>query len=342
MALDDELSILMRGESLDRGQACAAMERILAGAETSPQIVAMLVALRLKGESAAELAGFTGAMRAAMVPVHCDAQPLIDTCGTGGDGLGTFNISTVVALVVAGAGATVAKHGNRSISSQSGSADVLEALGVRVALPAAEAERCLRETGIAFLFAPEHHPAMRHVQPLRRELKLRTAFNFLGPLANPAQAPFQLIGAPSHPVAKTMAAALALLGTDRAFVVHGADGLDEISLSGLSWIFEVRDGQVTEQLVKPSDFGMEPAPLSELSGGDATLNAALAREVLSGKPGPRREIVRMNAAAALVACGLAPDFREGGWLAAQSIDSGAAAAKLAALVKFTQSVTTDS
>ena len=178
---------------------------------------------------------------------------------------------------------------------------------------------------------------MRHVQPLRRELKLRTAFNFLGPLANPAQAPFQLIGAPSHPVAKTMAAALALLGTERAFVVHGADGLDEISLSGLSWIFEVRDGQVTERLVKPSDFGVDPAPLSELAGGDAVINAALAREVLSGKPGPRREIVRLNAAAALVVCGLAPDFREGAWMAAQSIDSGAAAKKLQALAGFTQS-----
>ena len=178
---------------------------------------------------------------------------------------------------------------------------------------------------------------MRHVQPIRRELKLRTVFNFLGPLANPAAAPYQLIGAPSYEIAKRMAAALALLGPERAFVVHGSDGLDEISLSGLSWVFDVRQGRVTEHLVKPSDFGLTPAPLSELAGGDAATNAALAREVLSGKTGARRDIVRMNASAALVVCGLAADYREGAWMAAQSIDSGAAMAKLAALADFTNS-----
>ncbi len=338
MALDDELSILMRGESLSREQARAALDRILDGGEPAAQIAGLLIALRVKSETAEELAGLTEAMRAAMVPVHCDRQPLIDTCGTGGDGLGTFNISTVVALVVAGAGATVAKHGNRSITSQTGSADVLEALGVRVPLPAAASERCLQEAGIAFLFAPEHHPAMRHVQPIRRELKVRTVFNFLGPLSNPARAPYQLIGAPSYVVAKRMAAALALLGTKRAFVVHGADGLDEISISGLSWVFDVRDGQVTEHMVKPSDFGITAAPLEQLAGGDAARNAVLAREILSGQPGPRRDIVRMNAAAALMVCGIAPDYREGAWLAAQSIDSGAAAAKLAALAQLSHSV----
>jgi anthranilate phosphoribosyltransferase len=338
MALDDELSRLLRSEPLTRAQAQEAMKRILQGTESAVQIAALLVALRIKGETSDELAGFTEAMQGSMVKVSCDKQPLIDTCGTGGDGLGTFNISTVVALVVAGAGATVAKHGNRSFSSPSGSADVLEALGVRVALPAAAAERCLREVGIAFLFAPEHHPAMKHVQPIRRELKVRTVFNLLGPLSNPAQAPYRLTGAASYESAKKMAATLALLGTKRAFVVHGADGLDEISLSGLSWVFDVRDGHVTEKMVKPADFGVEPAHLSELAGGDAAVNAALAREILSGKPGARREIVRMNASAALVCCGLAPDYREGAWLAAQSIDSGAAAAKLEALAKFTQSV----
>lgn len=320
--------MLMRGESLSRAEASAAMERILMGTEAAAQITALLVALRLKGESAAELAGFTEAMRGAMLPVSCSAQPLIDTCGTGGDGLGTFNISTVVALVVAGAGATVAKHGNRSISSQSGSADVLEALGVRVGLSAAEGERCLREAGIAFLFAPAHHPAMRHVQPIRRELKLRTAFNFLGPLSNPARAPFQLIGAASPEVARRMAQALALLGTQRAFVVHGADGLDEISLSGATWLFEVRTGTVEERQMHPADFGLTPAPLEALAGGDALVNAGLAREVLAGGPGPRRDVVLMNASAALVACGLAPDFVSGVALAAESIDSGAAAGKL--------------
>jgi len=334
MALDDELSVLMRGESLSRTQARGALERILDGTEAAVQIAAMLVALRIKGEAAEELAGFTEAMRGSMIGVDCAADPLIDTCGTGGDGLGTFNISTVVALVVAGAGATVAKHGNRAMSSQTGSADVLEALGVRVALPAPAGERCLREAGIAFLFAPEHHPAMRHVQPIRRELKIRTAFNFLGPLSNPARAPYQLIGAASYEIAKKMAAALALLGTKRAFVVHGADGLDEISVSGLSWVFDVREGKVTEQMVRPSDFGVSSAPLSELAGGDAARNAALAREILSGAPGPRREIVRMNAGAALVVCGLAEDYREGAWLAAKSIDSGAAAAKLELLARL--------
>ena len=338
MALDTELSILMSGKSLGRSQAREAMEGILAGNEAAAQIAGMLVALRLKGETAEELAGFTDAMRGAMVRVHCDAQPLIDTCGTGGDGLGTFNISTVAALVAAGAGATVAKHGNRAITSSSGSADVLEALGVRVALPAAAGERCLREAGIAFLFAPEHHPAMRHVQAIRRELKVRTAFNFLGPLSNPAGAPFQLIGAPSYPVAKRMAEALALLGTTRALVVHGADGLDELSVSGLSWVLEVRGGQVAEQLVRPSDFGITAAPLEQLMGGNAVRNADLAREVLSGTPGPRRDVVRMNAGAALVVCGLAEDYREGAWLAAKSIDSGAALAKLEALAKVSHSV----
>ena len=335
MALDTELSSLMRGESLDRAQSRAAMERILAGGESAAQITAMLVALRLKGESAGELAGFTEAMRGAMLGVSCDSRPLIDTCGTGGDGLGTFNISTVVALVVAGAGATVAKHGNRSISSQSGSADVLEALGVGVGLPAADGERCLREAGIAFLFAPSHHPAMRHVQPIRRELKLRTAFNFLGPLSNPASAPFQLIGAASYDVAKRMAEALALLGTERAFVVHGADGLDEISLAGATWLFDVRTGLVDERQVQPADFGMSRAPLEALAGGDALTNAGLAREVLAGAPGARRDVVLMNAAAALVVCGLAPDFVSGVRRAAESIDSGAAAGKLEFLATLT-------
>ncbi|MBY0504844.1 MAG: anthranilate phosphoribosyltransferase [Bryobacteraceae bacterium] len=335
MALDDELSILLRGHSLGRATARAAMERILAGTESAAQITGLLVALRIKGETAEELAGFTEAMRAHLIPVHCDAQPLLDTCGTGGDGLGTFNISTVVALVVAGAGAVVAKHGNRSFSSQTGSADVLEALGVRVGLTAEENERCLREAGVAFLFAPQHHPAVRHVQALRRELKLRTVFNFLGPLSNPASAPYQLVGAPSYAVAKMMAQALALLGTRRSLVVHGADGLDEISLSGLSWAFEVHDGQVKEHMLKPDDFGVSEAPLSALAGGDAAVNAALALEILQGAAGPRREIVRINAAAALVACGLAENYRDGAWRAAQSIDSGAALAKLEALRKAT-------
>lgn len=338
MALDRELDILIQGTSLTRANAREAMGAIFSGSQPATQIAAFLIALRMKGETAEELAGFTESMRAVMLPVACSSRPLIDTCGTGGDGLGTFNISTTVALVAAGAGATVAKHGNRSITSRSGSADVLEALGVKVGLKAADSERCLAEVGIAFLFAPEHHPAMRHVQPIRRELKVRTVFNFLGPLSNPAQAPYQLIGVSSLEMARRMAAALALLGTERALVVHGADGLDEIALAGPSQLLSVHDGQVTEHTVAPQDFGLSPAPVSAIAGGDAIENAALTRAILAGEPGPRREIVLLNAAAVLNVCGLATDYRSGVQLAAHALDSGAAQAKLAALARFTQAI----
>ncbi len=338
MALDRELDILIQGTSLTRAGAREAMDAIFSGSQPPTQIAAFLIALRMKGETAEELAGFTDSMRAVMLPVASSARPLIDTCGTGGDGLGTFNISTTVALVAAGAGATVAKHGNRSISSQSGSADVLEALGVKVGLKPAESERCLAEVGIAFLFAPEHHPAMRHVQPIRRELKVRTVFNFLGPLSNPAQAPHQLIGVSSIEMARRMAAALALLGTERALVVHGADGLDEIALAGPSQLLSVHLGQVSEHTIHPEDFGLQTAPLAAIAGGDVSHNAALTRAVLAGEPGSRRDIVLLNAAAALTVCGLAPDYASGVRLAAQSIDSGAAHQKLEALARFTQAV----
>ena len=257
---------------------------------------------------------------------------MIDTCGTGGDGAGTFNISTVAALVMAGAGARVAKHGNRSISSLTGgSADVMEALGVRFAMTPEEAARAIREIGIGFLFAPHLHPAMKHAQPVRRELKMRTVFNLLGPLVNPARAQTQLIGAPSPVAARLMAEALASWVPARSFVVHGHDGLDEITTTGATDVYEVRGGRVEKHVWTPADFGVQQSSLAELKGGDASENARIAMAILEGEPGPKRDIVVVNAAAALVAAGLAASLTEGMTLAARSIDSGAARRRLSDL-----------
>jgi anthranilate phosphoribosyltransferase len=254
---------------------------------------------------------------------------VIDTCGTGGDGAGTFNISTAAAIVMAGAGAHVAKHGNRSISSNSGSADVLEALGVRITdVTPEESARSIREIGIGFLFAPAMHPAMKHAQPVRRALKTRTVFNLLGPLANPARASAQLIGAPSLAAAKLMAEALAELGTQRSFVVHGRDGLDEITTTAETDVFEVAAQRVTQHVWKPSDFGVDVAEIASLKGGDSICNAQMILEILRGAAGPRRDIVLVNAAAGLLAAGLAADLRSGVELAARSVDLGAAIGKL--------------
>jgi anthranilate phosphoribosyltransferase len=255
----------------------------------------------------------------------------VDVCGTGGDASGTFNISTTAAFVLAGAGAHVAKHGNRSISSATGGADVLEALGIRVTVTAEEAAAAIREVGIAFLFAPAFHPAMKHVQPVRRELKLRTVFNYLGPLVNPARVAAQLIGAPSVDAAGLIAEALCSLGARRAYVVHGHGGLDEISTTGPTDVYAVEDGSVARRVWEPADFGVSRARLEELQGGDAARNAAILRAVLEGRTGPQRDIVLVNAAAGLVVAGLAGDLREGMALARQSIDTGAAWAKLQAL-----------
>jgi anthranilate phosphoribosyltransferase len=262
-------------------------------------------------------------------------EPLIDTCGTGGDGIGTFNISTVVAFVVAGAGARVAKHGNRSISSQCGSADLLEAMGVRFPIPPAECARAIREIGIGFLFAPAIHTATKHAHPVRVDLKMRTVFNLLGPLTNPAGATAQLAGAPSAHFAELIAGALAALGLERGFVVHGADGLDEITTTGPTLAFEIRQREVTRRTLTPDDFGVAQARPVDLKGGDPRANLTIAREILEGATGPRRDIVLVNAAAALVAVGRARDFREGVTLAAAAIDSGAARGKVEALAQFT-------
>ncbi|MCC7175281.1 MAG: anthranilate phosphoribosyltransferase [Bryobacterales bacterium] len=336
MSLLPFLEIVVSKHSLDAGQARDAMLSILEGTASTPQIAAFLVALRMKGEVAAEVVGFARAMREMAAPVYAgeDARPLVDTCGTGGDGAGTFNISTVAAFVVAGAGGRVAKHGNRSISSRCGSADVMEGLGVNVSLPPERVARSIRETGIGFLFAPAIHTATRHAQLARLELKMRTVFNLLGPLTNPAGAGAQLVGAPSPEAAALIADALAALGLTRGFVVHGRDGLDEITTTGPTLAFEIRDGGAVARELTPEDFGVVRAGSADLRGGDRETNAEIVRAILRGERGPRRDIVLVNAAAALVAAGLAGDFREGVARAAEAIDSGAALGKLEALIRF--------
>jgi anthranilate phosphoribosyltransferase len=292
----------------------------------------------MKGETSAELVGFARAMRKMAVPVNCgvNGATLLDTCGTGGDRAGTFNISTVAAFVVAGAGVHVAKHGNRAASGHpgSGSADLLEAFGVEIAVPPEVTAAAIREIGIGFLFAPAVHTAMKHAAPVRSDLKMRTVFNLLGPLTNPAGANAQLVGAPSEHTAELMACALAELGLRRGFVVHGSDGLDEITTTGPTLAFEIREGSIDRRELRPEDFAVPVADGSELKGGDRDRNLAIARAVLGGERGAQRDIVIANAAAALVAAGQVETFLEGAAIAAVSIDSGAAAGKVEALARF--------
>jgi anthranilate phosphoribosyltransferase len=322
--------------SLSRAEAHEAMQGILAGEVSAPQIAAFLVALRMKGETVDELVGFATAMRAVAVRVNAglNGKPLLDTCGTGGDGCGTFNISTIAAFVVAGSGVSVAKHGNRSLSSQCGSADLLEGLGISVTLPPERVAQSIRDIGIGFLFAPALHTAMKYAQPVRAELKMRTVFNLLGPLTNPAGATAQLVGAPSAQAAELMAGALAQLGIERGFVVHGSDGLDEITTTGPTLAFEIRDGRVQRQTLQPEYFGVPVSRASDLQGGNKDTNAAIAREILGGATGAKRDIVLVNAAAALVVGGKAKDFREAMEIAAASVDSGAALRKTEELARF--------
>jgi len=337
MSLLPFIDRIVSRDNLSAADAENAMRTILAGEASHPQIAAFLVALRMKGETAGELAGFARAMRAMAVPVdpQLDGAPLIDTCGTGGDRSDTFNISTVAAFVVAGAGVHVAKHGNRSISSKCGSADLLDSMGIRIAIAPADSARAIREIGIGFLFAPAVHTAMRHAQPVRVDLKLRTVFNLLGPLTNPAGASAQLVGAPSEHAAELMAEALATLGLRRGFVVHGSDGLDEITTTGPTLAFEIREGKVERRTLEPEDFGVHPATPADLKGGDPARNLEIANAVLAGQRGPHRDIVIANAAAALVAAGQVEVFLEGAALAAVSIDTGAAKSKAEALARFT-------
>ena len=336
----EALEKFVAGKDLARAEADAVMEEILAGRASDAQIAGLLTALRIKGETVEELVGFATAMRRHARPVFSTdhrptGQMLVDTCGTGGDASGTFNVSTAAAFVAAGAGARVAKHGNRSISSKCGSADVLEALGLNLAVPPERVGAAIEQVGIGFLFAPAVHTAMQHAMKARRDLGMRTVFNLLGPLTNPAGARAQVLGVFDPRFTEPLARALAELGVERAFVVHGADGLDEISLSAETYVAELREGTVRSYTLAPEDFGLRRAPREALAGGNAKTNSRIIRHILEGKPGPQRDIVQANAAAALVAAGLAEDFREGARVAAQSIDSGAARTKLDQLIAFT-------
>jgi anthranilate phosphoribosyltransferase len=333
-------------QSLSREEARAVMAEVLAGKCTDAQIAALLVALHMKGETVEEIVGFAEAIRAAATPLGLrpnhtvdvsgtERDALIDTCGTGGDASGTFNISTATALVVAGAGVRVAKHGNRSVTSKCGSADVMEALGVNINLPPARLAGCLEEVGIAFLFAPAMHSAMKCVQSARRELRLRTVFNLLGPLTNPAHASAQVVGVYSAALVEKLAEALSMLGLHRALVVHGLDGLDEITITGPTRIAEVREGTIRTYEVTPEEFGIGRGTIDDISGGDAAANATIIRDILAGKKSSRKDVVLLNAAAALVAAGKADHLADALPLASKSIDSGAAAEKLQALVEFT-------
>lgn len=341
--LSHALEIIAAGTDLSRVEAEAAMEDVLSGRATDRQIVELLSGLNTKGQTVDELVAFASAIRRhapsifSAAHAHAD-QALVDTCGTGGDASGTFNISTVVAFVVAGAGVRVAKHGNRSISSRCGSADVLEELGVEIDLPPESIRRSIETVGIGFLFAPALHAATRHAAVARRELKKRTVFNLLGPLTNPAGASAQVVGVYDRGVGEPMARALGELGVRRAFVVHGGDGLDEISLSGPTYVSELREGAVESYCVTPEDFSLARAPLEAIRGGDAQKNAEIVHRIL-GHPfvhDPYRDIVLANAAAALVAAGAARDFKQGVRLGAKSIDSGAARERLERLVAFSQ------
>ena len=320
------LTRLVRHEALVADEAAEAMRRIMAGEATSGQIGGFLMALRTKGETADEVEGLARTMLGFANPVN-SAAPVVDIVGTGGDRSGTFNISTASAIVVAGAGVPVAKHGNRAASSHCGSADVLEALGVTIDLDAPGVERCLAEAGAAFLFAPKFHPAMAHAGPVRRELRVPTVFNFLGPLTNPARPFAQAVGCSDARMLPLMAEVLARRDT-RATLFRGDDGLDELSTTGPSTVYEVRDGQVTETTVDPAAHGLARATLDDLQGGDAEASAVIVRALLAGEPGPRRDVVLLNAGAALEVAGQAGDLAEGISLAAEAIDSGAAAEAL--------------
>jgi anthranilate phosphoribosyltransferase len=335
VALRDAIARVVDGHDLSEDAMAAAIETILAGGATPVQIAGLLVALRMKGETVDELAGGARALRAHAVPVRDVPGGAVDTCGTGGDGAGTLNVSTAAGLVTAAAGVPVAKHGNRAASGTVGGADVLEALGVRVDLPPEAASACLARVGFAFLFAPTYHPALREAAAARRELGVRTVFNLLGPLANPARVRRQVIGVFARRWVEPVAAVLLRLGAERAWVVHGAGGLDEIALEGESTVAEVVHGAVRLATIRPADAGLPSAPLAALRVSSVADAAARLRAVLEGERGPMRDVVCLNAAAALVVGDAAPDLRAGAALAARTIDGGAARTLLARLVAFT-------
>jgi anthranilate phosphoribosyltransferase len=330
------LARVLDGHPLRREEAREVMEEIMRGEATPAQMGGFLVALRLKGETADEIAGCAEAMRAHALAVRPRRDDLVDTAGTGGDGGHTFNISTAAALVAAAAGAGVAKHGNRAVSSASGSADVLEALGFELEQPPERIERSIDELGFGFLFAPSHHPAMRHAAPVRRELAARTVFNLLGPLTNPAGARAQVVGVYAPELAPTIADVLARLGARRAFVVHGAGGIDELSPAGPNLVCEVKGGKVERREVDPRDLGVPRCRPGDLRGGSPEDNAAVVREIFEGARSAKREAVLLNAAGAIAAAGRASDLADGYGLAAEAVDSGAAGERLEALIVFSR------
>ena len=332
----EAIQALVSGKSLNMDEASSVMVEIMEGKVTPAQFGAFVTALRLKGETVDEIAGMAKVMRAKAIRVTV-ADPVIDIVGTGGDGLNSFNISTVTAFVVAGAGLKVAKHGNRAASSQCGSADVLEALGVKLELTAGQVKRCIEEAGIGFMFAQAFHPAMKYAGPPRREIGIRTVFNILGPLTNPAGAKNYLLGVADGSLVEKMAQVLKSLGCNHALVVHGEDGLDEITISGPSQVCELKGGRIKKFKVSPEDFGLPTASLESLNGGTAQENASLLRKILAGASGAPRDVVLINAAAALVAGDRVETLRQGMDLARQAIDSGRALAKLEQLIRLTRS-----
>lgn len=336
MTIHEALVVLLRSESLQTDEAAEVMTTIMHGEATPAQIASLLTALRMKGETVEEIAGFARVMRDLAVRISPRRDALVDTCGTGGDKLKTFNISTAAAFVAAGAGAAVAKHGNRSVTSKSGSADVLEALGINLAVSPELVQACIEQIGVGFLFAQHFHPAMKYAGPVRREIGIRTVFNVLGPLTNPAGASCQLMGVYDPGLTELLARVLGLLGSTRAFVVHGMIGLDEWSTAGQTLVSELRDGQVTTQTFTPADLGVSEAAPEDLLGGNPEENAQLIYRLFRGEGGPKRDIVLVNAAAALVAAGKAPTMLDGIQQAAVAIDSGAAMEKLQALREMTR------
>jgi anthranilate phosphoribosyltransferase len=335
------LEKLVRHEDLTADEAAAAMREVMEGRAPAASLAGLLSALATKGERPAEIVGFARAMREHAVKLATPVDEVFDTCGTGGDRSGTFNISSAAALVVAACGVKVAKHGNRSVSSRCGSADVFEQLGVNIAAPPPVVERTLADANIAFFFAPTFHPSMKHAGPVRRELGIRTAFNLLGPLTNPAGARRQIVGVPRSELTQVLAQALLLLGSARAWVVHGADGIDELSTTGYTKISECRNDTVNTFYLHPGDVGLPKASLDDLKGGDATENATIVSAVIDGRKGAQRDIVLLNAGAALFIAGRVESVRDGIARAARAIDDGSARATLAAMVRSSQAPVTE-
>lgn len=333
--LQEAIAKVVEGQDLSGEEAQAALGVIMAGEASEAQIAALLVGLRMKGEKPWEIAGLARTMREHCVPVRPRRRDVIDTCGTGGDALDTYNISTAAAFIAAGAGAAIAKHGNRSVSSQCGSADVLAELGVDIEMETARVSECIDEVGVGFLFAPAHHPAMRYVMPTRKALGLRTVFNVLGPLTNPADAKRQLLGVYDPDLARLVAEALRELGSDRALVVHGLDGLDELSTLGPTHVAELAEGEVREYTVSPEDLGLPRAQPGDISGGDVSESARQLSDVLEGQSGPRLDIALLNAAAAILVAGRADSLEAGLAQARESVEGGQARQKLEELVRFT-------